>query len=152
MRRRSRTGGFTLLELMVYMGVLTIIMGVASVFYYGVMAQSRGVTRNVEDVIRAVQAGEKWREDVRSATAPPVLADGVLRVPRGDSETLYRFSDGQVERKRGEGTWEPFLLRVAASRVLPDKGKHVTAWRWEVELASRERAGMRPLFTFKAAR
>ncbi len=152
MRPSPKRRGFTLLEMMVYISMLAIIMGVASVFYFGLMRQSQGLTRNIEDIVRATHAGEAWREDVRSATAPLRLADGMLHVPRKGGDTLYRFANGQVERKRPGGEWEAFLLRVAASGMLADKGKHVTAWRWEVELASKARARVRPLFTFKAAR
>jgi len=149
---RTRRSGYTLAECMVYIGVLTIVMGVAWLLYYGLTAHSRGIQRNVEDVIRAMQAGERWRESVRTAAEPPRLEDGVLHLTHEGGETLYRFAHGQVERRPGDGAWEPFLPRVAASRMQLDEGKHVRSWRWEVELASRKKAGMRPLFAFRAAR
>ncbi len=152
MRRLPKRDGFTLAEMMAYIGVLAIIMCVAWVFYYAMARQSHSARSNVEDIIRVVHAGEKWRADVRSATAPPRLVNGVLHVPREGGETLYRFAAGQVERKKPGGEWEAFLLRVAASSMLADAGRHVTSWRWEIELATRVRRPLRPLFTFRAAR
>jgi len=146
-----RTSGFTLLEMLVYMSVLAILMTVAWLAYYACTSHSLGIQSNVDDVVRAVRAGERWREDIRQATAPPTLDGGVLRIPQEKGEVAYRMGEKAVERRAGrDAAWEPFLTKVAASRMVLDPGKQVPSWRWEVELQSRAHAQIRPLFTFRA--
>ncbi|HUT33747.1 MAG TPA: prepilin-type N-terminal cleavage/methylation domain-containing protein [Planctomycetota bacterium] len=148
---RSSRRGLTLIELLVYMGVLTIVVGVAWLVYYRCIEHSLGVLRNVDDITRALKSGERWRTEVRRATAPPRLVDGVLHVATPDGDVLFKFAGDAVLRKgAAEARWAPFLPKVKASRMQLDEGKHVSSWRWEVELESRAKAGIRPLFSFRA--
>jgi len=148
--RLSRRG-FTLMELLTYISVLSIVSTVAWLAYYACMAHSRGILRNVDDVTRAIKVGERWREDIRRATAPPKLVEGALHIPQADGEVIYKLSGAAVTRKgRQDPAPVPFLAKVKVSRMQRDAGKSVASWRWEVELLSRERAQLRPLFTFRA--
>ena len=151
MRRPPLRRGFTLVELLVYVAVLGTVVTVAWLTYYRCWEHSLGVLRNCDDIVRAVEAGERWRDDVRNASGAPSLADGVLRLPRQGGDVRYRFAGEAVERQVGEGAWVPCLAGVKASRMVLDEGKHVRSWRWEVELkVRRKRARIRPLFTFRA--
>jgi len=157
MRPCRSASAYTLAEMLVYMGVLSIVMGVAWLSYYRVMGDSMALARNTEDIVRTLKAGERWREDIRSATAPPRLADGVLHIPQGAAEVLYRLSGNAVERRIAgnppadeAARWLPALTRLKASRMQADAGKLVASWRWEVELESRRAARIRPRFTFMA--
>lgn len=149
-RPHERRGGFTLAEMLVYIVVLGAVVGVAWLAHYRFLDHSFGVLRNVEDITRVVRAGEKWRAEVRRATAPPRLDGGVLHVPTAEGEVLFRFAGGAVQRKTpGAADWAPYLLKVKASRMELDRRGQVDSWRWEVELDSRRDAQIRPLFTFR---
>jgi len=151
MRPQATRRGFTLAEMLVYMAVLGILLTVAWLTYYACWDHSLGVLRNCDDIARAVAAGERWRDDVRAATVEPALADGVLRIPRQGGDVSYRFGEKAVERRVGDGAWEPALKGVTASRMVLDQGKHVRSWRWELELKTRRKQPrVRPLFTFRA--
>lgn len=150
MTRLPRRAGFTLLEVMTYTAVVGIVVTVAWLTYYACWDHSLGVLRNADDIVRTLEAGERWRDDVRSATAAPRLADGVLTIPRQGDAVRYRLDGESVQRQAGDGDWEPHLLGVAASRMVLDEGEHTRSWRWEVELKTRRRkARIRPLFTFR---
>src|SRR3954470_14151221 len=60
--------GFTLIEMLVYMGMLFLILGMAYIAMYRSMDASAGLRRNANDITRALETGELWREDVRGAT------------------------------------------------------------------------------------
>jgi len=143
--------GFTLLELLTYMAVLAVVTTVAWLAYYACMAHSLGVLSNVDDITRTIKAGERWRADIRRATAPPKLVEGTLHIPQADGEVVYQFSGKTVTRQRSQDPApQPFLAKAKASRMQLDAGKRVASWRWEVELPSRTGAQLRPLFTFRA--
>lgn len=156
MNRASQLGrhsrrGFTLMEVMTYIAVLGVMTTVAWLAYYACVAHSLGLLRNVDDITRAVKAGERWREDVRRASALPRMAEGALHIPQAEGAVVYAFSDSAVTRRGpGDPAPKPFLAKIKASRMERDAGKAVASWRWEVELTSRERARLRPLFTFRA--
>jgi hypothetical protein len=149
---------FTLIELLVYMSMLFVILGLGYMAMYRSMDASSGLRRNASDIVRALNAGERWREDIRSATQPIRLEHAgeqeiVLHIPLANGEVSYRFSDNSVSRRVAQGDWMPALENVKASNFISDPRKNVTAWRWELELQPHRKslARLRPLFTFLAA-
>ena len=143
--------GVTLIEMMVYVAVVSVVTMVAMLTYLTCWDHAIAVHRVSDDIVRTLEAGERWRDDVRGAAGPPTLAEGVLRVPHQGGDVLYRLADDTVERKAGAGEWAQALAEVKASRMLLDEGKHVRSWRWELELQVRKKkARLRPLFTFRA--
>jgi hypothetical protein len=127
------------------------LISVTGVIGYSFQQQSLGLARCSADVMTVLTAGERWRADVRSATAPPRLDGGELVIPQSAGDIRYRFAGGEVQR-RHENEWLPFLKNVQTSSTILDKGRYADGWRWEVELkASRPEPGLRPLFTFKVA-
>src|SRR5688572_31432259 len=67
--------GFSLMECLAYLAVFFVVLGVAFAAYYRMDEQSRGLTRNSAEIVRAMQAGERWRADVRAATNAVQLQD-----------------------------------------------------------------------------
>lgn len=152
MRRLRPQHGFTIIEMLVCISLLAILISLVGVTYSRGQRDMIGFSRCATDIMLTVSAGEKWREDVRSATAPPALDDGVLVIPQANGALMYRFEKNTVVRKRStDNKWRPLLKNVKNSRMMADRGKHVTSWRWEVELRQRAReARVQPLFTFQA--
>jgi type II secretory pathway component PulJ len=153
--RRRRVEGYMLIECLVYIAVLAVVMGVAFSAFYRCLSNSRDITRNTDDIVRALQAGEIWRADVRSAAGPlvPVESDdfSALEIPTSSGTVAYVFHDNAVWRKGSEGDAKPMLSGVKASRMVKDQRKKVVCWRWELELGTRKKiVRMRPLFTFQA--
>jgi hypothetical protein len=155
-RSSRKTSGILLMECLVYLAVLFLVMGLAySVFYRG-WEQSLGLRRNAEQIGRALTTGERWREDVRSATGPlraeESATEQFLHIPHGSSEVVYRFAQETLYRRTDErATWSEVLDRIKLSRMQIEPRQNVTAWRWELELKTRtKKRRMEPLLTFEA--
>ena len=147
--------GVLLIECLVYIAVLAVILAVAWAVFFRADKNSRGITGTASDIARVLQAGEQWREDVRSATAAPAWReqDGErqLAVPHGVGEVRY-VRRGDAIFRNADGThWQRVLVRVKESEMQPEERRHVTAWRWEVELLAKKNPRERPQFTFQAA-
>jgi hypothetical protein len=172
-RRRGRAGGdvemklrlsirplgqdaFTLIEALVYMSLLLVLMALGYMAMYRSMDASTGLRRNAADITQALNAGERWREDVRSATqalrVELIDQDTLLHIPNADAEVTYRFSSNIVSRRVGSAEWSLALEHVANSKFLSDPRQKVTAWKWEVELQPYRKGltHLPPLFTFLA--
>jgi len=152
-RHRS---AYTLAEMLVYMSLLFLILGMAYAAMYRSMDASAALRRNSSDIVETLKAGEQWREDVRAVTGLIQLektAQAItLRLPHGQTEIDYLFSTNTVSRRINTEDWALVLDHVKNSDFVTDPREKVTAWRWEVELQpSRKRiTRVQPLFTFVA--
>ena len=153
----NAANGYTLIEMLVYMSVAFLILAFASAAMYKSMDASAGIRRNANDISAALSAGERWREDVRLATAPLRVEkisedETILHIPQLQGEVAYRFASNAVARRTGGGDWTPVLEHVKGSDFVADQRQKALAWRWELELQSYRKAmtRMRPLFTFIA--
>lgn len=137
---------YLLIEYIIYATLLGSVLALAILAIHRTFDGSRNLRRNVDDISRAMTAGERWREDVRTATTAPHL------IPQGVAlgGVRYEFSDGAVWRK-ANGSRTVFLSKVASSTFVREQRSHVVAWRWEVELSTPQVVvQLRPLFTFQA--
>ena len=148
--------GITLIECLVYISVLFVVLGVAYQACDRFVGNSLDLRRNAADIIHALQAGERWRADVRAATGPLHLeifeGDEVLEIPQTAGTVLYQFARGNVWRAQSkEDRWILLLSKVKNSQIKFDQGRQVQSVRWEIELKSRrEPAHVRPLFSFQS--
>ena len=148
--------GFTIIECLVYISVLGVILAIGSAAFYRCWDDNKAITRNGDDIVRTLKAGEIWRADLRSATGPIQLtssgSEQTVSIPCGKRQLIYSFAGGEVRKQIGkEGAWQVVLPKVKSSQMQSEKRDHVTAWRWELELAStRKNAKIHPLFTFEA--
>ncbi len=155
---RRREAGVLLVECLIYLSVWSVLLGLSFAAFYRVWDNATRLRRSAADIARVLQAGERWREDVRQATGPLQLVsteqsvEQALHVPQASGEVVYYFTGTNVLR-RGAGDM-PFvetLGGVKASRLKRDALEPVVAWRWEVELkAGKTKPVVRPLFTFQA--
>lgn len=159
MKTRSRAGsqaGWGLVECSFYLALLAIILSLAIMAHYRASLNTNHLQRDAADILRAVRAGEQWREDLRTASALPQSTredvGELLRLPRKEGDISYRFHEHTVWRRALPNTnWIPVLTATATSVMQPDPRRQVAAWRWDVELQGRPRTtGLRPLFSFLA--
>jgi Tfp pilus assembly protein PilE len=152
---RIHARGITLIECLVYIGVLGIVFSMGLAAYHRYVDHTAALRRNSSDITQALAAGELWRADIRAATQPPRFdaTEQTLHITHAKTEIAYKFSDNHISRRtRKDASWSIILPRVEQSEMVRDAHSHVTAWRWEVELKSyRAQATVRPLFTFIAA-
>jgi hypothetical protein len=121
------------------------------------LEQTTHLERNTADIVRALQAGERWREDVRATTRGAVLIPGadefILRLPRPQGSVAYvvRVRDGTIFREEQPGNHrEQLLSNVKQSEFHHERRSQVAGWRWELELQGQRATRVRPLFTFLA--
>ncbi len=153
-RNSAGAAGFSLVECLAYIAVFFVVLGVAFAAYYRMDEQSRALTSNSADIVRATQAGERWRADVRAATNAVQLQENQeLRLMTRNGDVSYFFRDGAVWRQGTNDRLSVLVLSpVKSSAMQPDARAQVSAWRWEIELqAKRTNTTTRPLFSFLAA-
>ena len=152
--KKVTQGGITLIECLVYIALVFVILGMATVAFYRCFDNMKALRRNSDDITQALNAGELWRADIRAATKPAQFdaADQLLRIPQRDHEVAYKFADAQVLRRTSANAdWVVVLPKVEKSQMQLDQRAQASAWRWELELKSlRQPATVRPLFTFTA--
>jgi hypothetical protein len=154
-RRGKRGHAFTLVECLVYVGLLGLILSLALMTFYRTEGNHRNLARNADDITRVLRAGEQWREDIRQAVAPiqwrTTGAEPELVIPHSSGLVKYSFRNQSVWRQGGPRPVE-LLPEVAVSKMEKVVRPQVSGWRWEVELKGRQRvARVKPLFTFLAA-
>ena len=155
--RARDEAGITLVECIVYFAVFIMISSGAMAAFYLSWDHSKALISATDDITAALQAGERWRADVRAASGtiriekPP--SGTVVTIPEGQEEIVYRFNNGEVRRQAGSGGFSALLLpRVVSSEMALDRRGDVQAWRWEVEVAPRRKETDIPLlFSFEAA-
>src|SRR5579872_5938679 len=133
--------GFTLLEILTYLAMLTIVLGVAIMSFHQCWDNSSHLRRNADDIVRALDAGDRWRADIRSATGQIQLTEAhgaeELKIPSSSGEIVYAFANGELRRQSaGPPTNVRMLANVQSSQMESDPRGSVSAWRWELELKS----------------
>jgi len=133
------------------MAVMLVILGFAYSAYWRCADNSKRLQQNAADILAAVQAGERWRDDIRLAQDADTNEDGLKLIQSGDI-IEYRFDQQTVWRHSTRtGQTIRLLSQVKTSAMRPEARRQVRAWRWEVELQARKAPPyLRPLFTFEA--
>ncbi len=150
----SRCHAATLIECLVYIGVMTTILTVASIAFYRCYDHMRALRRNADDITRVLHTGELWRADIRKAVRQLTLdeADQTLHIPHKNGVVDYRFDENQILRRASaDAPWTSVLTNISNSQMRPEQQHGVAAMRWEIELRPlRKPARVQPLFTFTA--
>jgi len=150
-----RQHGILLVDCLVYISLVTVVLGVGTLAFYKCWDANKALRRNADDIVRALHAGEQWRADVRSATGPiQSVGEGDsqrLRIPTARGEIAYSLSHGELRRRAAAGPDALLISAVVRSRMDPDPRERVRAWRWDLELSRSRRATVvKPLFSFEA--
>jgi len=144
MTSRRHTGGFTIIEMVAYLAVLTVILAGAYAALHEAIQHSSRTRRQSEMIIAVMRAGERWRADVRAATGPISERNGRLVIPLAAGPVTYVVRSNTVLR---DG--KPLLTQVKTSAMVASRRQELTAWQWEVELlAGKPNPRIRPLFAF----
>jgi len=155
-RFQRKQRGISLIECMVYLTVFAVLISGAMVSFFLMLDNSTALRYNANDINRALQAGERWRADVRGATGKiqsTSSANGlVVVIPHGKTAISYRFSDGTLWRQSmAAAPWVTALDRVKKSQMEATARNQVKAWTWELELAPHKARAKVPLtFSFEA--
>lgn len=155
-RLHRQLDGIVLIDCLIYLAVFFVIVNLAFAALYRTWDANRAMNRSADDIVAALQAGERWRADIRAATGPITrqadAAGDVLTIPQADGVVIYRWRGQQLSRSAADGKKSAVILqRVQTSRMEADPRGSVVPWRWELELkTSHAKARLHPLFTFLA--
>jgi len=154
-RRRKGAAGFTLIEAVVYIAMFFVVAGCAFATFYRTEEQSRLLRRSADDMAAVLTAGERWRADVRAATAAPVVLGERgrqgLRIARRDGDVSYYLWENSIWSERAGQRPVELVSHVKACEFERVQRQVVASWRWDVELQTRQKdPHVRPLFTFAA--
>lgn len=153
---RRHVHGIFLIQGLVYMVILSIISYVAFNAFFSLKTGVKRVQLVADDIVTTMEIGEQWRADIRLASEAVTIKQTdhshSLFIPLDNGKTIFwHFSQEKVVRTDAFGHATSILENVAETRFIPDKRKHVSAWRWELELKPNgPNARTRPLFTFMA--
>jgi len=146
--------GIALLHALVYVGVLTVILGTGGTALFRLWSVSGAMRRQGDDLRNALSIGERWRADVR-ATDGAIHVESeagvqVLHLPRTNGMVQWGFHQATVWRRNDTNAeWVVQLPRVRASVMAPEPRGELTAWRWELELEpASKKARLRPVLDF----
>ena len=150
--------GILIVELLMYLALLLMFSTLAYQVYHRASQQSADIHRQSRQISLALHAGERWRADVRQATAAPEWIPSawrkavVMRLTTPTGNIDYFFEGSRVWRKAGDAPKEKILFNVKSSEMVDDPHGAIPAVRWELELKTQggRRARTRPLFTFLA--
>jgi Tfp pilus assembly protein FimT len=151
--KRAGSRGVLLIECIVYMAVFTVLLGIATMAFFHCWDASKDFGRDVDAVERSVQAGERWRADIRGATGPvektAVNGGEMVRIPQARGEVVYAFAGSEI-RRRADHRETVVLSHIKLSRMQPEARSFGEIWRWELELETKHaKRPLRPLFTFE---
>ena len=147
------SGGYTLLELLVYMGVLLVISGIAMSSLNRLWSAAGNASASTDDHGAVLRAAEQWRLDVRTAAAPITIEDQGhhCRIPNPSGDILWNLTNGVLSRQITDRPANLKLPRVLDARFAPDARKEVTALRCDLVLIPRStKARTAPAFSFLA--
>jgi len=151
----KRRAGIMLVECMMYLVIFSVLLAISFEAFYKCWDNSEALGYAGDDVVKAMRAGELWREDVRSATGKILVttnADGqAFRIPHGKTAVVYTFNSSEMRRKSGADE-SVVLGTIKTSRMEISKRTQTSAAVWELELTPHNaKARMPLLFTFIAA-
>lgn len=153
---RPSRQGIALIDCLVYIAVTTLILGLSFATFIESVERTTELERVATTLAQALQAGERWREDIRSAQGAPKLeqVEGktFLRIATARGEVSYGLDGSNVVRRASaEAPWLELVPHVQASAFVADSRPHVRAWRWDLELSTRrDRERFRRALTFLA--
>ena len=151
--------GYMLIEVLVYIGLVGLVLGTGYAIMYRCVDNSAVLRRNAQDITAALNAGEKWRADIRASRQPIQIenseAGQTLRLTSETGEVVYCFETNTVTRCVQGQPGIRLLSNLKTSEMRADPRQKVSAWQWEVELLPRAKGynkpgRVRPLFTFIA--
>ena len=151
--QRSGSGGYTLLELLVYISVLLVISGIAMSSVNRLWSSAGNAAASTDDHGAALRAAEQWRLDVRTAAAPITIEEQGHRclIPNPSGDITWHLTNGVLSRKVADRPVHLRLPRVFDARFATDARTNVTAVRCDLVLVPRSsKARTAPAFSFLA--
>jgi Tfp pilus assembly protein FimT len=153
--RSARRQGIYLIECILYIALLGVVLGVATIAFNRCWDDSKRLRHNADDIVHALKAGEQWRADLRTATGPIQVTDQndaeTVLVPVPAGAITYTYARDELRRQAGPAAPDILVLTgIKSSRMQADARPPVPAWRWELELQTGQKnVRVTPLFTFE---
>lgn len=153
LKAKRQARGASLVEMLMYMSCLLVLMSLVSVAIGRLWSAERALHERANELIRVVNAGERWREDVRRSGVSPraIEANGNegLLLELDGSRQVYLLEAGELHRT-ANGEKEVLVRNVVSSRMLREQREGLVYWRWELGVRLGRNATKTQAFTFMA--
>jgi hypothetical protein len=148
----KREDGTSLIEALIYCSLITIILNMAFIVYFESQSNHIQLQNFTTQIVRTLEIGEDWREDIRRASQQPTLTkDGALKITHAKLQTVYSFKNGILWKKKDGAEPIAVLRGIKSFRFVKDNRKFVQAWRCELELLPTGKTSKtRRVFTFES--
>jgi hypothetical protein len=152
---RESDSGATLVEVLVFFSLLLVFMAIGFAAYDRVWFESRRLEQRADAVRGLTQFGERWREDIRSASGPPLIhVDGRgMDIPVGTRVVTWKFEGKPAFLSRtaqGERfQLAPWALSGGSFSRIPRP--NCTGWATDIQFLASRSAPRPPVLRFIAA-
>lgn len=154
--RYARQRSFLLFEVMVYVGLLVIILGLAYRMFFEALAHHRHLAATTTALVTALEAGEQWRADVRASLGGPQLLPNAPRptwqLQKRRHTVQYALDHEAILRRVLPKTnWLVVVTNVIQTRMQIESRSFGVVARWDLELRGyRPSPLIKPVFSFLA--
>jgi hypothetical protein len=98
-RRRKGRRGYSLVEIVLVIGGVTIVLGMCGVLTHALLRLDKGGRAWLADASTDARLARQFRKDARSATASaPAGDDGISLTSPGPREVVYTYGAGRLTR------------------------------------------------------
>ena len=149
--RFASVPAYYLVELIVYLGIVAAVLGVGGDALWEAFRNSRRLNENSQQIEAVLRTGERWRREIRHASASPSTTTNSCRIRTPRGSVTYSVRGQDLVRSVSGKPDQVVLHAVKRSAFFKDPATSCQPWRWELELQSDPtRRIVVPLFTFEA--
>lgn len=129
-----------LMELIIYIAVFAVILTLAWTSFARVLTVTTEFRRAGDRVAALTRGGERWREDMRSATVLETNGTTSLRLKLAEGNVVYALADGKLVRSGpAVGRTDVLAEGLVGAAFIREPVDGVSAWRFEARIQSRQK-------------
>ncbi len=136
--------------MLVYMACLLVLLSVISVSIWRLWSAQLVLNERANDLVKILNVGEQWRDDVRQAPPFALRADGQgISLTHNGRQCEYLMENGEL-RRTIDGQTEVLARNILSSQMQLNQKDGLAYGRWEVTVRMGHTGNKSQAFTFMA--